>query len=345
MPNDLQHADGSPHREGVHKRTSIATTPDNRIAFQKVISNIKRTGRAFLQHGYSFHDVSWEDCDRDRKSALGSNISDWTLETPHGKCPVLRHRNFTDRTLTMRAKDVAIVVNGGKKVAHFQHFLEHFGSFAGAGMPPEVDLSLSADDEVTVRFVAVIVPEGDDGCCEVVPTCYNYQTNDSRDPKNFIGISFHEGVGVRTDGAEKERVYLVKHDETTGRSENTWLKIARPDSTAPDGSGGGAVLGTRSTGVGKNRVMCFQVPRQQDSGEGQHEDAVSIVPKGGGGPRLVPAIVKHGTSAGKHTISKLRTYRREPGSIPTRTFAHYFTTQDGIRATRSLSRIDLITPS
>ena len=80
--------------------------PDDGAHFKTVVSNLKRTSHTFEKHGYAFHDVSWEDCDRKKNSAIGDNISDWTLETRYGICPMIRPRNFTDRTLTIRAKEI-----------------------------------------------------------------------------------------------------------------------------------------------------------------------------------------------------------------------------------------------
>jgi len=324
VDTEPNHVDDEPCHTDRRQHNSVKSSSKDRERFRTVVSNYKRISNHLRE--YAFYNVSWEDCDRSAHSMVGNNISDWTLETAHGICPMIRHHNFTDRTLTMYARDVAIVVNGGQKVVHFQHFLENFGSYAGAGagIPSDVNLSLSPNDVVTVRFVAVIVPEGADGCCEVVPTCYNYQTCDNRDPKNFIGVAFHKGVGIRVDGTHRERVYSVRQDEQTGQTEDTWLKIGRADSTESSGSNDGSVLGTRSTGVGKNRVMCFQIPRQQD----MIDDDIRIISRGRQS-NMVEAVVEHGTSVGEHSVQRLRTYKREPGSVPTLTFTHYFTTRDG----------------
>ena len=288
-------------------------------------------------------DVSWEDASRSFGSCLGSNISDWTLVLKDGTvCPVIRNTNYQDKTATIKAKDISLIVgnhkqDGNLEAVTFQNYLENVGKYTN-DLPDDTNLSLTEEDLVTIRFIAVIVPEDKTGSCEVVPTAYNYGTRDKKDPQNFVGASFHLGVGLRTDGTNAERVYLVKNSE--GEDQNMWFKLTNKDyETKEQASVTSTVLGTRSTGVGRNRVQCFQIPRKQDR---RSDDDGAIVAKGSGNcavpiaqsaPRTRgcrQANVSYGSIAGKHQMEKLSTYDRQPDSVPTITFAYYYSSCDGI---------------
>ena len=209
----------------------------------------------------------------------------------------------------------------------FQNYLENFGRYT-TGIPNAINLSLSPDDLVTIRFVAIIVPENSEGYCEVVPTAYNYQTIEEKDPKNFIGASFHLGTGVRTDGVGKQKVFLVKTNKD-GKEMDTWFKITNKSKINDIVQE--SVLGTQNTSIGSNRVVCFQIPRKQDN-EYDDDDYFPIIGKGSG--NMVPVSicqgnVSFGTEVAVHKIPKLDSYEREPESVPTLTFAYYYTTTDG----------------
>ena len=297
----------------------------------------------FPQLGWRFHNVSWEDAGRAKNSCLGGNISDWTL-CLRGKggqvAPVLRKDNFSDQTLTLRASDICLVVEEGgiKKPVTFQNYLENFGRYT-EGVPNHVNLSLTKEDLVTIRFMAVIVPEDENGSCQVVPTVYNYQTCDEKNPRNFVGASFHMGTGVRTDGEGGERIYLVKREET-GELTNTWFKITNESmETETEKSVSESVLGTRSSELGRNRVLCFQIPRQKDEEDEDEEEYGPIISRGGSGGSggIVPVSnkgvsvgnVSHGDSEGRYSVRKLDSYEREKGSVPTLSFVYYYTSRDG----------------
>jgi hypothetical protein len=268
-------------------------------------------------------DISWEDAGRVKNSCYGNNISDWTFILKDGTlCPILRTDNFQDKTLTISAKDIAIIVNkdGVLKPVTFQNYLEGFGDFHNLG---NTDLSLTDNDLVTIRFMAVIVPEDRSGSCEIVPTAYNYQTHTKDNPKNWIGTSFHEGNGITTDSTGKEKVHLIKTNPN-GDQEKRWFKITNSDKDTSETCKG--VLGTRSTGIGQNRVICYQIPRQQDD-----EEEACIVSKGSSSCPMPVAVgnVSFGSSDGEHKLLDLPSYIREPDSIPTLTFIYYYTTPDG----------------
>ena len=258
------------------------------------ISQMKHQSAALLaRRNLNYQDVGWDDVSRAFNSSIGSNISDWSFMLKDGiTLPFIRSPNYTDKTLTISAKDMAIIVGnerpgGNLNAITFQNYLENYGKYT-PGVPDSVDLSAGPDELVSIRFIGVIVPENASGSQEVVPTAYNYQTTSDKNPKNILGASFHMGVGTTSDGAGKKKVYLVQtaSEESSGAKleedlvtdqedslsqysslqEDTWFKITNEAcETEEQKKAVATVLGTRSTGSpARNRVQCFQIPRIQD---------------------------------------------------------------------------------
>lgn len=292
------------------------------------------------KRNYKYVKVGWDDCSRAYGSSVGSNISDWTFKMKNGEIlPFIRCPNYEDKTITLSAKDIAIVIGNDNvdkklKTVSFQDYMENYGKYT-PGVPNNINLSSSEDELVTVRYIAVICPEDEHGTCELVPTAYNYQTCDKKDPKNFIGASFHMGVGSRTDGPNCESVYLVKHKD--GYQENTWFRLTNSNKeTDEQKKAVSSVLGTRSTGIGRNRVQCFQIPRKQVNkvqmrgGDNKKKSlfrslSVNTYQKKG----ISKANVSYGSSAGKHTMVDGISYERDKTQNVTITFAYYYSTPLG----------------
>lgn len=335
--------------------TSIATQtfmPSTQtLTYKQRIDKIrKRLSSRLKDRNYYFKDIGWDDCTRGYESSIGLNISDWSYMLKDGTVlPFIRGPNYTDRTLTIPAKNLAIIVGNEKynndlNAINFQKYLKEYGKYT-PGVPDDLDLSNGTDDElVTIRFIGVLVPTDENGSQEVVPTAYNYQTTSKTDPKNFIGASFHMGVGSRTDGPNTEKVFLVKTNEN-GSQDNAWFKITDEEKESEEQKKSVAsVLGTQSTGIGRNRVQCFQIPRKQvekvryrSAGIMQFDSE-----EGSDGPifcgSFAPSLknfsvgnVSFGSSDGTHTMQKLDKYERDNTQNVTFTFAYYWTLpEDGI---------------
>ena len=78
---------------------------------------------------------------------------------------------------------------GNLQTITLEQYLKNYGRYT-PGVPDEVDLSNGLNELISIRFIAVIVPENRDGSQEVVPVAYNYQTTDKKDPKNIIAACF-----------------------------------------------------------------------------------------------------------------------------------------------------------
>ena len=303
---------------------------------------VRETTRQFHQRGLEWVSVGWDDCTRAAFSSIGPNISDWSFRLQGGtNLKFLRSPNYTDKTATLPANDISIVignerVDGNLRAVTFQNYLENYGQYT-PGVPDETNLSSGPDELVTIRFIAVIVPEDHHGTCEVVPTAYSYQTTDEDDPKNIIGASFHLGVGSRTDGPGCESVYLVK-TSPDGSHDNAWFRVTNENrETEEQREAVATTLGTRSTGTGRNRVQCFQIPRLQDR-KPSVRGAGAAAACGGLAKccateevyrSLSVGNVSYGSSAGKHQMKSNMSYQRDTSQNVTITYAYYFTTPDG----------------
>ena len=338
---------------------SAQQSEQKRLSNNEVINNLRKSGSLFSKHNLELVDVGWDDVSRAFNSSIGSNISDWSfLLKDNLTLPFIRNPNFTDKTLTILAKDVSLIVGnerpqGKLKAITFQNYLENYGKYT-PGVPDNVNLSAGSDELVTIRYIAVVVPENESGSQEVVPTAYNYQTYSDDNPKNILGASFHMGVGTTTDSSRTKNVYLVKtnvpdkteikesNDSNDSLSqyldyqENTWFKITNSKHESEDQKKAvSTVLGTRSSSnPARNRVQCFQIPRKQSKTKKMRSKG--LVSKGIGSHTNESLVyrslnignVSHGSSAGKHTKIKMN-YKRDKTQNVTITFAYYFTTKDG----------------
>jgi hypothetical protein len=299
-------------------------------------------------------------------------------------------------------------------------------------------MSARSDELVTIRNIAIIVPEDDSGMQEMIPTCYSYGTTDNKDPQNVLGASFHMGVGVGLDEVGQKKVYLVKsngdltsqdstthdfpteitadlrskridggndsfsefirnistyytvseqcedmgivspsdiltlanmihgssftgdkltdeyikweqsnptvtYDSSSGKTyENTWFRITNESmETDEQKEAVGTVLGTRSTGVGRNRVQCFQIPRIQKPPEPKMRSYSYEADE-----RRVSADrgcsvgnVSYGSGAGKYSLDSDIKWKRNKGQAITITYAYYFTTKDGNMTDKDIDHI------
>ena len=245
------------------------TNRSNQQNNKEIMRNcVRKTSAQFGKRGYQWVKVGWDDCSRAFGSSIGPNISDWSFMLKDGTAlDFLRGPNYQDKTLTIKAKNLAIVVGNEKagsdlKAVTFQHYLENYGKYT-PNVPTTLNLAADPDELVTIRFIAVVVPENKQGFQEVVPTAYSYQTRSKNDPKNFLGASFHLGVGSRMDGPGCEKIFLVKSN-SDGTKDDSWFRITNEHKENEEQKQAVAtVLGTRSTGTGRNRVQCFQIPRKQ----------------------------------------------------------------------------------
>ena len=95
--------------------------------------------------------IGWDDCTRSSHSSIGPNISDWSFQLKNGKLlKFIRGSNYRDRTLTIQAKDVVIIVgnetvDSNLKAITFHEYLSNYGKYT-PGIDDEIGL-YSGDNE------------------------------------------------------------------------------------------------------------------------------------------------------------------------------------------------------
>ena len=137
----------------------------------------------------------------------------------------------------------------------------------------------------------------------------------------------------------------IKYDSSTKRDntyEDTWFRITDSEhETEEQKRAVGSVLGTRSTGKGRNRVMCFQIPRKQSfmsnlrsfNQSKCYSDNAEVCYRS-----LGTGNVSFGTSVGKHTFDPNISLVRDKEHPITVTFGIWRTVKD---ATMSPEDVDL----
>jgi hypothetical protein len=107
--------------------------------------------------------------------------------------------------------------------------------------------------------------------------------------------------------------------------QNAWARITAADQETPEQQQQVAsVLGGRAMGTGRNRVMMFQIPRQQPEPEPETLYR-GLCAKGA----FLEGNVSFGTAAGSHQLDQDISYVRNKEQNVTITLTTYYTTQDG----------------
>jgi huntingtin len=243
---------------------------------------------------YSATEVSWNDNSRAQGSSFGSNITDARLKGKSGEdYLVVRPSNFNERIGRVRASDIALIGGNGSMGCQLapvtlSDVVRDFGRHGGyAGVPAGTSLASERDAEVGIRFQAVFLPADADPAThergtEVFPETYNYQTKSWQDPKNVILLCTSQGTFVQQDGPGKVPQYLHKADEK-GEWRNVYLDATETrhgvamgqietdverQAALRAGKAVSTVIGTKSMGIGFNRLMTVQIPLKQHAAAG-----------------------------------------------------------------------------
>lgn len=161
--------------------------------------------------------------------------------------------------------------SGGKKNPEHLHFGE---SPETVGFP--TSLLTSPDEPIGIRFQAVFLPASSSGQ-EVYVDSYNYQTASWEDPKNLILLCTSQGTFWQQDGLGNvpqhlhqlcgedgwRKRYLAVSRTEHGVSISQNETAEEREAALKEGKAVATVIGTRSMGVGFNRLMTIQVPLQQ----------------------------------------------------------------------------------
>jgi hypothetical protein len=168
------------------------------------------------RRGLDVVNVMWEDTGRAEGSALGPNISDFTLQVRQRQengqwlsalMPVIRFPNFTDRTGDVKADKFLIRIGnqkaGGLESVRLGDVLKNLDKFVSlpASLGGARDLTAPRDTHYLVSAQAVFLPIPKQGKAEFNPVLFNYQSSPGS-PAVLTLLVTRQGTSVKViDGS------------------------------------------------------------------------------------------------------------------------------------------------
>ena len=237
---------------------------------RKAIQNIYNN-ECYKKYNLVSEKVQWNDVERYSNSCWGSNISDWTLvlKNDENLLPLIKPQNFTDKVSVMSTDKIGLIVGNEKfgeelRAITLSEYLKNFDKY-NSDCDRNTNLySEEMDSKITIRAQAVPLPvDSKTGIIEFNPTSYSYQTVSNDDPRNVNVVSSHLGTSSQTDCSSKQNIF-IQRTLPDQRKENVYFKAkAESSETDDEKSLTSTILGTKSMGCGRNRVIFIQIPIKQ----------------------------------------------------------------------------------
>ncbi len=236
------------------------------------------------EHGLDVLDLTWEDMARWKNSAVGPNISDMTIQVQqrhpgtkqlHLTCmPVIRHPNFSDRTVDIRPENFHVVVGNergqpGQRVNLQQYLgnLRLYLSKPGSWKGTRTSLLARRDTHVLVSAQACFLPIPRAGLAEFTPVLFNYQSYPDN-PAVLAILATPEGTSANiVDNNDRDRIgsgqrllFNQKGERAvlTGRRFSDLFPLPGKDSGGKPPETGPTVDAAGQAGA--NVVLLIQVP-------------------------------------------------------------------------------------
>lgn len=222
--------------------------------------------------------VSWNDNSRYVNSCFGKNITDCTITDENNeKYLCIRPDNFNERIGSVKAKDVHLIMGTSQtgRIGTLDEYLKDFYQYSKYRFPniePSTSLMGDEDQEISIRFQALFIPEGRNLCT----TSFNYQTYSDTDPKNIIILCTSQGTFVNKDKRGTQKQYIHRPgDHVTSRWNNHYMELTSSrfgvcqsqvetlderQEAIQNNLASSALIGLKSMGEGFNRLMTIQVP-------------------------------------------------------------------------------------
>ncbi len=173
------------------------------------------------KYGLQILNLTWEDTGRYKKSSVGPNISDMTIQVqqkdPYSgsynltSLPVIRFPSFSDKTADISPENFYLLagnetgaelqrVSLRKFLTNLRHYLHEPNSWEGN----KNSLLADRDSHVLVSAQACFLPIPKEGAAEFNPVLFNYQSS-SEDPAVLTILATREGTSVTVIDNKRDR--------------------------------------------------------------------------------------------------------------------------------------------
>jgi hypothetical protein len=236
------------------------------------------------KHGLHVLDVTWEDTARFDNSAVGSNISDMTIQVQHQipgrdeyelSCmPVIRFPNFTDLSGDISPDQFSLLVGNEKgrplKKITVRELLDDLRRYLHEPSSWKGDrkslLAEGRDSHLLVSAQACFLPIPQEGTAEFNPVLFNYQSY-AGDPAVLTILATREGTSVTVidndrDGSGQTWGQRLFFNEAGQRTSLTGQRKSEFMSEVDSGESQ-VNAGNGSDREGLNMVLLIQVPLKQ----------------------------------------------------------------------------------
>lgn len=365
-----------PEKKPVEKKKLVPLSAQEFAAYTRVVSDTaqmvsnQRAVALATKQGLDILNVTWEDTGRYKGSAVGSNISDMTIQVSardpkterlNVTCmPVIRFPNFSDKSCDLDPRDFTLLVGNQndqtlQRISLYE-LLENptlYLTNPRSWKAPRKTLIAPRDSKVLVSAQACFLPIPKNGSATFNPVVFNYQSY-AGDPAVLTVLATREGTSItvidnKRDAFETGAVWGQRlfHNaggqraSLTGERESDFRAKTSHPGTAP-------TVGTEKTETGLNMVLLVQIPLKQKRPM-QFEDEESDMTVACAAPPEMEsrrkrsdvenAVIGHGNIEGPFTeIDNLEIERDE--NLPVRvTVQFYKATSNGVVSPADLSSI------
>jgi hypothetical protein len=226
------------------------------------------------RYGLDILNLTWEDTGRYKNSAVGSNISDMTIQVdsnPGGPVcmPVIRHPNYSDISTDIDPHDFTLLVGNQEgtslKRISLYDFLRDPTAFLSnpkSWLGHHRSLLAARDSKVLVSAQACFLPIPQEGQATFNPVLFNYQSV-SGDPAVLTILATREGTSVTVIDNKRDS---FSEGASWGQRlfhNNKGMRASLTGERESDYNANAAAHGERLARPGMSMVLLIQVPLKQ----------------------------------------------------------------------------------
>jgi hypothetical protein len=181
------------------------------ISSVRSIPNDSATVKLFARNNLTIGYVKWEDTARDKKSCLGPNISDVTLDVDNKSFPIIGTKNYSDPTFDMGIDKFSVNVGNEKKSGSiknipFKEYLQNLDQYIAAKITGS--MFRFRDSMIVTSAQSCILPLQDDKITFNV-RIHNYQY-DAENPSVLVVVVSPHGTSAQLITESQQKIYFNK---------------------------------------------------------------------------------------------------------------------------------------